>query len=97
FPRLRRKSSRIASLAIQVRYGLRSESRRLSPDCRISPQTLARRGPGNLSSRHHGVAVNGHCIFQVVRIAAGVSDHHGYVARVGGAKDKLVALLQACD
>src|ERR1019366_8678650 len=45
----------------------------------------------------HGVAVNGHRVFDVVRIAAGVGDHHGYVACARGPEDKLVALLQPRD
>src|ERR1035438_9073829 len=58
-------------------------------------RTFSRRGAIRFGGRYDGVAMNGHGIADVVRIAARVSDHYGYVTRAGDAKEKLVALFQA--
>jgi hypothetical protein len=60
-------------------------------------RTFTRCGAIHFGGRCDSVAVNGHGVADVIRIAARVSDHHGYVARAGDAKDELVAPFQAFD
>jgi hypothetical protein len=45
----------------------------------------------------HRIAVDGHGVFDILRIAAGVGHHHGDIAGAGHAEDKFVTLLQSID
>ena len=41
----------------------------------------------------YGVGVDGYGVFDVLRVAAGVGDHHGDIAGAGYAEDEFVTLL----